>query len=50
MAKKSKARSPLVDNSLRDAFRSVEAQPTPDGLKDHLDRLTGEPPKPPRRN
>lgn len=51
MAKKTKARpAPLVEESLRNAFRAVEAQPAPDVLKEHVDRLTGEPPKPPRRN
>ena len=51
MAKRAKARSaePL-EKRLRDAFRTIEAQPTPGGLEDHVDRLTGEPPKPPRRN
>lgn len=49
MTKKAKARpAPLVDESLRDAFRALEAQPTPEALKDHVDRLTGEPPRPKR--
>ena len=38
------------DKALCEAFRAVEAQPAPEVLKDHVDRLTGEPPKPPRRN
>ena len=51
MARKTKPRpaAPL-DQILRDAFKAAEGQPVPDLLKDHIDRLTGEPPKPPRRN
>ena len=50
MAKKAKARPPeLPDKRLRDAFSAIESQPTPGILKDHVDKLTGAPPKP-RRN
>ncbi|HYG26682.1 MAG TPA: hypothetical protein VD906_07235 [Caulobacteraceae bacterium] len=51
MAEKAKTRpAEPLDRNLRDAFKAIEAQPTPETLKDHLDRLTGEPPKPRRRN
>ena len=46
MARRPKAGAkPPPDKALRDAFAAVEAQPTPETLKDHVDRLTGEPPK-----
>ena len=46
MARRPKAvAKPSPDKALRDAFAAVEAQPTPEALKDHIDRLTGEPPK-----
>jgi len=49
MARRPKAGAkPAPDNTLRDAFKAVEAQATPKALKDHLDRLTGQPPKPGR--
>ena len=41
---------PSPDKVLREAFKAIEAQPTSGPLKDHVDRLTGEPLKPPRRN
>ena len=41
---KATARPPLA-KALRDAFAAIETQPTPEALKDHVDRLTGEPPK-----
>ena len=51
MAKKAKARPTRpLEKALGDAFRAKEAEATPAALKDHVDRLTGEPPKPPRRN
>ena len=50
MAKKVKARPPEpLDKRLRDAFSTIERQPTPGALKDHVDELTGAPPKS-RRN
>lgn len=50
MAKKAKARPPeLLDKRLRDAFSAIESQPTPGALNDHVDKLSGAPPKP-RRN
>lgn len=46
MANRPKAGAkPPRDKALRDAFEAVEAQPTPEALKDHVDRLTGEPRK-----
>jgi len=41
---------PPPERGLRKAFEAVEALPTPEALKDHVDRLTGEPQSPPRRN
>lgn len=50
MARTPKAGATPLDKALRDAFKAIESRPTPEPLKDHVDRLTGEPPKPPRRN
>lgn len=51
MTNKTKVRgTPRPEQALRAAFSVIEAQPTPDTLKDHIDRLTGEPPKPRKRN
>jgi hypothetical protein len=34
---------PPVDRALRDAFKAIEAEPVPDAITDHLDRLTVDP-------
>lgn len=45
MAKPPKDKTPSPEAALRDAFRAVEAQPVPKALGEHLDRLTGQPPR-----
>ena len=45
MAKPPKDKTPPPEAALRDAFRAVEAQPVPKALGEHLDRLTGQPPR-----
>ncbi len=51
MSKRPKApdKSP-VDKTLSDAFKAVEAQPVPDRILEHLDRLTGAKPRRDRRS
>ncbi|MCS6625545.1 hypothetical protein N0B44_21775 [Roseibacterium beibuensis] len=40
MAKESRSPDkPAIDKTLRDAFKAVEAQPVPDSLAGHVDRL-----------
>jgi len=41
---------PTADDALRAAFRAVEAQPVPEALTDHLDKLTGGGRRPDRRS
>ena len=50
MARTPKTGGSPVDKALRNAFRTVETQAAPEALKDHVDQLTGEPPKPRRRS
>ena len=51
MSKRPKAPArPTPDKVLRDAFRAVEAQPVPEALTDHLDKLTGGGRRPDRRS
>ena len=39
-----------ADKALRAAFKAVEAQPVPEALNDHLDRLVGAGRRPDRRS
>ena len=41
MAKEPKRPDPPALQTLRDAFRAVEAQPVPDALTDHVEKLAG---------
>ena len=51
MSKRAKVpEKPPADEALRAAFRTIEAQPVPDALNDHLDRLTGKARRPDRRS
>jgi len=50
MSKRPKApEKPPAEEALRAAFKAIEAQPVPDALSDHLDRLTGKPRRRPDR-
>lgn len=51
MSKRPKAPSkPTPDKVLRDAFRAVEADPIPDALTDHVNRLADGARRPDRRS
>lgn len=41
---------PPADEALRAAFKAIEAQPVPDALNQHVDRLTGKARRPDRRS
>ncbi len=41
---------PAIDQALRAAFKAVESQPVPEGLQEHLHRLSATPRRPDRRS
>lgn len=50
MAKAPKGPNRPVDKTLRAAFKAVEAEPVPETLTDHVDRLSAPKRRPDRRS